>query len=101
MNKDLATSQISDAGTATEIDTCADAANKIESAITLSSNFMEASRDKPTIGDIQAGDVEPAVPSAPAVPDTDVPGGILEPAVNATTLATAQLRRRALHMART
>jgi len=214
MKNDSAASQISDAGTTTEIDTCADAVNKIESAITLSCNFMEASGDKPTIDGIQAvlvtlqtsldsectdaydrlnerktkrdgvlddilggdagdhdddddeaesaqnsyvefcgcedleesvaivclqacasskdvldsdgdsdgdsnsktlvareircsecerqlyqivqrlqeiftiaGEVEPAVPSAPAVPDTDVPGGILEPAVNATTLA--------------
>jgi len=56
-----------------------------------------------------AGDLEPSVPDVPVVPDTDLPDRmpqindtkVVAPAVNATTLAPAQLRRRALHMART
>lgn len=56
-----------------------------------------------------AGDLEPSVPDVPVVPDTDLPGRIFQindtkavaPAINATTLAPSQLRRRALHMART
>ena len=40
--------------TSTQIDNCADAVTKIETALTLARNFMKTSGDKPSLGDIQA-----------------------------------------------
>lgn len=54
MNKASPALKVSSAAAIPKIDTCADAVDKIKSALTLSSNFMKASGDKPTIGNIQA-----------------------------------------------
>lgn len=54
MKKEPAESATTTSGSTTEADSCTDAISKIESALELSSNFMKASGDKPTLKDIQA-----------------------------------------------